>query len=166
MYALKEEFLGTRVPSSSYHVFLFEQFVWFKLRAMKEGSSFEITTSEKNLENFLRSNFEDQNLLCELYLHEMAFPLDHHSNPVPFARDVQLRAFASFVSNHAQWERYFQKFSHNEAHTNLWIQSEPQNPGILFARYKSFLSSPPQAQYIMRFQEEVISTCTKYISIH
>ena len=121
MYALSQELLGTRMPSSSYPVFLFEQFVWFKLKAMKEGRSFEITTSAKFLETFFGSNFEDQNLLCELYLHEMACPLDHHSNPVPFSGDVQLRAFASFVSNHAQWERYFQTFSHNEAHSNLWV---------------------------------------------
>ena len=88
MYALSRELLGTRVPSSSYPVFLFEQFVWFKLRAVKEGRSIEITTSAKFLETFLRSNFEDQNFMCELYLHEMAFPLDHHSNPVPFTGDV------------------------------------------------------------------------------
>jgi len=142
MYALSQELLGTRVPSSSYPVFLFEQSVWFKLRVVKEGRSFEITTSAKILETFLRSNFEDQNLLCELYLHEMACPLDRHSNPVPFSGDVQLRAFASFVSNHAQWERYFQTFSHNEAHSNLWVQSEPQNLGIFHARHRSLLSCP------------------------
>ena len=121
MYALSQELLGTRVPSSSYPIFLFEQFVWFKLRVVKEGSSFEIITSAKFLENFLRSSFEDQNLLCELYLHEMACPLDYHSNNVPFSGHVQLRAFASFVSNHARWEMYFQTFSHNEAHSNLWV---------------------------------------------
>ena len=121
MYALSQELLGTRVPSSSYPVLLFKQFVWFKLRAVKEGSSFVITTSAKFLETFLRSSFEDQNLLCELYLHEMACPLNHHSNPIPFSGDVQLRAFDSFVSNHAQLKRYFQTFSHNEAHSNLWV---------------------------------------------
>ena len=88
MYALSQELLGTRVPSSSYPTFLFEQFVWFNLRAVKEGRSFEITTSAKFLETFLRSNFEDQNLLCELYLHEMACPMDRHSNSVPFSGDV------------------------------------------------------------------------------
>ena len=96
----------------------------------------------------------------------MACPLDRHSNPVPFAGDVQLRAFASFVSNHVQWEMSFHTFSHNEGYTNLWIRSEPQNPGILLARYRSFLSRPPQAQHIMRLQEEVISTYTNYISRH
>ena len=133
MYALSQELLGTRVPSSSYHVFLFEQFIWFKLSVVKEGRSFEIETSAKFLETFLRSNFEDQNLLCKLYLHEMACPLDRHSNPVHFSGDVQLRDFASFVSNHTQWKRSFQTLSHNEGHSNLWVRSEPQNPRIFLA---------------------------------
>ena len=166
MYALSQEILGTRRPSPSYPIFLFEQFVWFKLKAVKEGRSFEITTSAKCLETFFGSNFEDQNLLCELYLHEMACPQDCHSNPIPFVGDVQLRAFASFVSNHAQWERYFQTFSHNEAHFNLWVQSEPQNPGIFLAWHRSFLSCPIQTPHIMELQEEVISTCTNQISTH
>ena len=90
MYALSQELMGTRNPSSSYLVFLFEQFVWFKLKAVKERRSFEIATSAKFLETLFGSNFEDQNLLCELYLHEMTCPLDRHSNLVPFAGDVQL----------------------------------------------------------------------------
>ena len=149
MYALSQELLGTRVPSSSYPVFLFEHFIWFKLRVVKEGRSYEIAISAKFLEIFLRSNFEDQNLLCELYLHEMACPVDSHSNPVPFSGDVQLRYFDSFVSNHAQWERYFQTFSHNEAHSNLWIQSEPQNPRLLLVQHQSLLSCPIQTRHIM-----------------
>ena len=120
----------------------------------------------KFLETFLRSNFEDQNLLCELYLHEMAYPLDRHSNLVPFSGDVQLRAFVSFVSNHVQWEMSFQTFSHNESHSNLWIRSEPQNPRLLLARHQSLLSCPIQTQHIMELQEGVIYTCTSQISIH
>ena len=139
LYTLSQELLATRVPSSSYPVFLFEQFIWFKLRAVKEGRPYEIATSAKFLETFLESNFKDQNLLCELDLHELACILDLQSNPVPFSGDVQLRAFASFVSNHAQWERSFQTFSHTEAHSNLWIRSEPQNPRLLLARHHSVL---------------------------
>ena len=65
MYALSQELLGTRVPSSSYPVFLFEQFIWFKLRVVKEGRSYEIESSAKFLETFPRSNLKDHNLLCE-----------------------------------------------------------------------------------------------------
>ena len=92
--------MGTKVPSSSYPVFLFDQFIWFKLKAIKEGRPYEIATLAKFLETFLESNFEEQNLLCDLYLHELAYPLDRHSNLIPFSGDVQLRTFASFVSNH------------------------------------------------------------------
>ena len=67
---------------------------------MKEGRPYEIMTSAKFLETFLESDFEEQNLLCELYLHELACPLDFHLNPVPFSGDVQLRDFASFIINH------------------------------------------------------------------
>ena len=35
LYTLSQELLGTRVPSSSYPVILFEQFIWFKLRVVK-----------------------------------------------------------------------------------------------------------------------------------
>ena len=83
----------------------------------------------------MESDFEDQNLLCELYLHELDCPLDCHSNPIPFSGDVQLRDFASFVRNHVQWEISFQNFSHNEAHYNLWIRSEPQNPRLLLVHH-------------------------------
>ena len=61
----------------------------------------------------------------------MAYPLDLHFNPAPYLGDVQLRAFASFINNNAQWERAFQTTSQNEANSNLWIQSEPQYPQLL-----------------------------------
>ena len=88
LYTLSQELLGTKVQSSSYPVFLVEKLIWFKLRALKEGRPYDIATSAKFLEIFLGSDFEDQNLLCELYLHELACPLDHHLNHVPFSSDV------------------------------------------------------------------------------
>ena len=99
-YTLSQELLSTRAPSPSYPVFLFEQFIWFKFKALKEGRPYEMETSAQFLETFMKSNFIEKNLLCELYLHEMACPLDHHSNPSPYLGDVQLRYFSSFVSNH------------------------------------------------------------------
>ena len=100
LYTLSQEMLGTRAPSSSYPVFLFEEFIWFKIKDIKEGRPYEIETSAKVLETFMESDFVEQNLLCEIYLHELACPLDHHSNPIPFSGDVQMRDFSSFVSNH------------------------------------------------------------------
>ena len=67
--------------------------------------------------------FTEQNLLCEFYLDEMAFPMDLHSNLAPYLGDVQLRAFASFVNKHVHWECSFQTIFQNEAYSNLWIRS-------------------------------------------
>ena len=79
----------------------------------------------------MESSFTEQNLLCELYLLEMACPLDRYSNPAPYLGDVHLRDFSSFVSNHVQWESSFQTISQNEANSNLWIRHEPQSPLLL-----------------------------------
>ena len=79
----------------------------------------------------MESIFNEQNLLCDLYLHDMACPMDIRSNPTPYLGDVQLRAFASFINNHVQWENAFHTISQNEANSNLWIRSEPQSPRFL-----------------------------------
>ena len=100
LYTLSQELLSIRAPYPSYPVFLFEQFILFKLIAVKERRPYEMENSAQFLETFMESNFIDQNLLYELYLHEMACLLDHHSNPAPYLGDVHSRDFSSFVSNH------------------------------------------------------------------
>ena len=79
----------------------------------------------------MESSFTKQNILCDLYLHEMDFPMDRYSNPDPHLGDIQLGDFASFVSNHVQWENSFQTVFQNEANSNLWIRSETQSPRLL-----------------------------------
>ena len=83
------------------------EFTWFKLKALKEGRPYEVASNAQFLETFMESSFTEQNLLCELFLHEIAFPLNFHSNPAPYLGDVQLGDFSSFVSNHVRWESSF-----------------------------------------------------------
>ena len=45
LYTLSQEILSTRAPSPSYPMFLFEQFIWFKLKEVKEGGPYEMETS-------------------------------------------------------------------------------------------------------------------------
>ena len=103
LYTLSWDLMRSRAPSPSYPVFLYEQFTWFKFKSLKEGRPYEVASSTQFMETFIKSSFTEQNLLCELYLHELAFPIVRHSNPAPYLGDVQLRAFASFFSNHVQW---------------------------------------------------------------
>ena len=66
LYTLSQKLLSTRVPSPSYPVFLFEQFIWFKLKAVKQGRPYEMETSAQFLQTFMEINFVEKNLLCEL----------------------------------------------------------------------------------------------------
>ena len=112
----------------------------------------------------MESSFNEQNLLYKLYLYEMACPMDIHSNPSPYLGDVQLRAFASFVNNHVQWENVFHIISQNEARSNMWIRSEPQSPQVLLTLHGRRLTSPTKTHQLMELQEKVISTGFNHIS--
>ena len=72
LYTLSQELLGTRVLSSSYPVLLFKQFIWFKLRAVKEGRSYEITTLQNSWKHFweviLRTRISCVRFVCMRWL--------------------------------------------------------------------------------------------------
>ena len=88
LYALFQELMSFRAPSSSYLVFLYEQLTLFKLKALKEGRPYQLTPTAQFLKTFMESSFTEPNLLCEFYLHEMACPMDLDSNPTPYIGDV------------------------------------------------------------------------------
>ena len=76
MYILIQELLSYRAPSPSYSIFIFEQTTLFKIRSLKEGKPYHIMTTPQFLDTFTQSDFLRHNLLCELYLHEMACLMD------------------------------------------------------------------------------------------
>ena len=100
IYTLNQELLRCRDPSPSYPIFLFEQMTMFKMSVLKEGKPCQIMTTPQFLETFTQSDFFEQKLLCELYLHEMACIMDPLSNYVVHLGDIHLRAPTSFVTNH------------------------------------------------------------------
>ena len=84
LYTLSRELMSSRAPSTCYPIFLYEQLPLFKLKALKEGIPYELASSTQSLETFMERSFIEKKLLCELYLHEMACPMDLHSNPAPY----------------------------------------------------------------------------------
>ena len=63
MHILIQELLSCRAPSPSHPVFLYERMVLFKIRALKEGRPYQLFSTPKFLETFIKSDFSDQNLL-------------------------------------------------------------------------------------------------------
>ena len=58
MYNLIQELLSCRYPSPSYQVFLYEQMVLFKIRALKEGIPYLVFSTPKFLDTFIKSDFQ------------------------------------------------------------------------------------------------------------
>ena len=68
--------MSSRDSSPSYPIFLYEHFTWFKMKALKEGRTYDVAYFDQVLETFMKSRFTEKNLMFDIYLHEMAFPLD------------------------------------------------------------------------------------------
>ena len=122
-------------------MFVYGQVVLFKIRAVKEGRPYQLLSTPKFLDTFIKSDFSDQNLLCELFLHERECPMGVYSKPIPYLGDIQLRAFTSFVTNHMHWWITIQTIHNNEETSTLWVRSEPQYPTSLRIRHMRQLQS-------------------------
>ena len=73
---MSQELLSCRGPPPSYSVFLYEQMPLSKLKTLKEVRSHQLFTVAQFLDTLSQSDFFEQNMLCELYLHEVDHPMN------------------------------------------------------------------------------------------
>ena len=139
MFSLVQKLLATRKPSLNYSLFLSERLVYFQLKAIKDRRPHELLTAEQFVKTFAKAPASDQNLLCELYLHNEAMPDNRKVNLNPIVGDIQIREFVSFLANQITWQPAFIASRHNEDNRLLWIRPKPSNPAIFVAEYHRFL---------------------------
>ena len=139
MLTLSHELFSCKPPSPSYPIFLFEHMTLFHIKDLKEGSTSQVVTPSQFLETFTQSEFSDQNLPCELYLHNRACLMDTQANPVPRIWDIHARSFTSFVTNHAHWWSSSQTIRRNEDSFTLSIHGEARAHVPLIARHKKYI---------------------------
>ena len=147
MLTLTKELLSCRAPSLPYPVFFFEQMIKLQIKDLKEGRPWKIVTPSQFLETFTHSEFSEQNLLCELYLHDKACLMDTQNNPVPLIGEIHLSSFASFVNNRVHWLSASHTIRKNEESLTLWIQREPRAPLFVISRHKRNLT------FLYKFQQ-------------
>jgi len=133
IFDLVQRILATRKPSFNYAVFLRERLTFLQIKAVRDGRPHQVTTSEQFIETFTEAPKNDQNLLCELYLHNEAMSEDRKMNILPLVGDIQIRAFISFLANQLTWQNAFISAQHNEQNCLLWIRAEPQNAATFIA---------------------------------
>lgn len=125
MFELVQRILATRKPSFNYAVFLRERLTFLQLKAVRDGRPYEVITSYQFIETFTEAPKNDQNLLCELFLHNEAMSEERNLNILPLVDDIQLRAFISFLANQLTWQNAFMSAQHNEQNCLLWIRAKP-----------------------------------------
>lgn len=121
IFDLVQRVLATRKPFFNYAVFLRERLAFLQIKAIRDGRPYQVATPDQFIETFTEAPNNDQNLLCELYLHNEAMPEDRKMNILPLAGDIQIRDFISFLANQLTWKNAFMLATHNEQNCLLWI---------------------------------------------
>ena len=128
LHDLTLNLLGCRRPSPSYPIFLWERYFLFQLKAIMEGITYLCSSTRTFLDVFRASDFDEQSLLREFFLHNII--CEHVSMQMivivfPYMGGLQLRAFVSFMRNHIEWHLAIKSMETNEEKTTLWVRAEP-----------------------------------------
>jgi len=163
IFGLIQWLLTTRKPSFNYSIFLRERLAFLQIKAIKDGRPHQVSTPQQFIETFAEAPNSDQNLLCELYLHNEAMPEDRNISLLPLVGDIQIRAFISFLANQLTWQNAFMSATYNEENCLLCIRAEPQNAAIFIAEYQRILREPGMTDHIRKLQAAVLEDCQYYV---
>ena len=137
--------LGCRWPFPSYLVFLWECYYLFYLKSVFEKRPYLSSSTRNFLEIFRTCDFDEQSLLCELFLHNIM--CEYVSTKMvaivfSYMGDLQLWAFLSFMRNQIKWHLAMKLAETNEERVDLWVREEPRMIYELRHEFKLFLIAP------------------------
>jgi len=163
MFELVQRLLATRKPSFNYAIFLRERLMFLQMKAVRDGIPHQVITSDQFMQTFAEAPKNDQNMLCELYLHNEAMSEDRTTNIIPIVGDIQLRAFTTFLANQLTWQNSFISAQYNEQNYLLWIRAEPKNLATFIAQHQNISRHPKMTKHIKQLQAEVLRDCQHYV---
>lgn len=154
--------LACRWLSSSYPVFLWERYYLFQLRVVYENMSYLGSTTCTILENFHSCDFDDQSLLCELFLHNIIcgyVSTQMVACVLSYMGDLQLWAFLSFMRNQIEWHLAKKTTKTNEERTILWVRAEPWMTHELQREFRLFLRTPKIRDQSSIYKRKIMRIC-------
>jgi len=166
IFDLVQRLLANRKPSFNYSVFLRERLAFLQVKVIRDGLPHQVSTPQQFIETFAVASNSEQNLLCELYLHNEAMPEDRKLNLIPLVGDIQIRAFVSFLANQLTWKNAFMSATHNKENCLLWIRAEPQNVVVFIVEHQRVLREPGMTGHIRKLQAAVLEDCQHYVKCY
>jgi hypothetical protein len=121
------------------------------------GQPHEIKEPEDFVTIYLSVDMKDQNLLCELYLHNFILPDNACWNPNPGVGDVQLREFTSYILGLVQWKKDTEFHARVEAKSSLRVRDEYPLPHIMKYDLQRLRGDPGDAVTIRHHQRYAIT---------
>ena len=109
-----------------------------------------MVTADQFMKTFAEAPKSDQNLLCELYLHNEVVSEERNMNMTPVVGDIQLRAFISFLANQLTWQNAYVSGLQNEQNCLLWIRAEPQNAATFILQHLKMIDDDDMKNHVMR----------------
>ena len=106
----------------------------FRLSMVTMGYNDHIETEDQFIASFSRSNEEEQDILCELYMHNLVMIDYEYWDPNPGVGDIQMRAFMSFMRNHLRWNNAAIAIENIEWEDALWVRGSPSVEKLFMAK--------------------------------
>ena len=111
---LADQALACRSPPRVYALYLKEQFLLFYLMLTLKNVNAEFKLAREFYGLYQTLPPWQQNLLCELYVHNFVIPTETEWNPLLYIGDVHLKALMSWISNEENYDRHLNDYKEEE----------------------------------------------------
>lgn len=120
------------------------------------------SSTQSFLEIFHSFNFDEQSLLCKLFLHNIMceyVSTKMVASVFSYMGDLQLRAFLSFMRNQIEWHLAMKSTEANEERKTLWVRAKPGMVYELKHEFKLFLSTLEIREQSTIYRKRIVRIC-------
>ena len=98
-HLMKPKYRNLKPPSNHYSIFSKDQLIYFRLSIVTMGYNDHIETEDQFIAAFSRSDNEERDFLCDIYMHNFIIMDYEEWDPNPDVGGLHLREFMSFMRN-------------------------------------------------------------------
>ena len=121
---LADQALACRPPPRVYALCLKEKYIFLQLMLTLRNVNVEFKSAQEFYGLYQTLPPWQQNLLCELYVHNFVIPTETEWNHLLYIGDVHLKAFMSWMSNEANYDRQLNDYRDEERVEPLLLRAE------------------------------------------
>ena len=150
---LADQFITCRPPSRVYAMCLKEQFSLFQLMMTMRNIDYEFKNARYFYNVYQTFPSWQNNLLCELYLHNFIIPQETKWNTLLYIWDVHLRALMSWIHNETNYDRQSDTYRELDRSEPLPLLAKSHRPHDLLRDWFKLTCGRPKSKIKEVFEE-------------